>query len=210
VSGLGDATNNGVRPGSSGTCNAAVGLGCTAISGTGDATNQAHGDPAVDGGGGCNVSPAFDEEGRSLASVGIGCLAVSGGGDSTNNAGGLGGGCKVRVLLFEVGCAALSGIGTATNNASGDGRGGCFASSGAGVLVGCLAFSGAGDATNNADGGCHAFGGVGATLSGLLIGCLAVSGLGSATDNHGTGPFGNCETSGVIALGCETIEVVPS
>jgi hypothetical protein len=216
VSGTGDATNNGVRPNGSGACNAAIGLGCAAVSGTGDATNNANGDPAADGSGGCNVTPIFlqptDSVSFSTLSVGIGCLAVSGTGNSTNNASGLAGGCNVHVLLFEIACAALTLTGTATNNASGDAVGGCFAS-GEGFLIGCLAVSGAGDATNNADGvagGCHAFGGVGATASGLLVGCLAASGIGSATNSHGTGAFGNCESAGLVAIGCETIEVLPS
>jgi hypothetical protein len=184
VSGTGDATNNASVPDRDGGCTTPAGFGCVAVSGTGDATNDAHGGPDW-GEGGCQVDPLW---------VGVA------------------GGLYEPVDAAGIGCLAVSGTGTARNNADSYQGSGCNVYGGV-VEVGCAALSGTGDATNDASspffGGCGSFGG------GVLVGCLAASGAGDATNNSGpdfgcravTGP--NAPRNGLV-LGCVAASVLGS
>jgi hypothetical protein len=146
ASGAGNASNT---TGSVNNCGAGfggfiTGIGCLAVSGGGNAWNDA------------------SSSSCGYAQAGVGCIAVSGTGDATNAAGEFSCGNSLAV-----GCVAVSGTGDATNSAKHVSCGWADLI----VALGCVSVSGAGSASNSA--GYASCGGL-SRERGLAVGCGAL------------------------------------
>jgi hypothetical protein len=153
-------------------------VGCIAVSGTGNASNNAD---AIG-----NSCGSYTNA-QNLPGVAVGCVAVSGTGSASNTVYGHDS-CGTQGP-GAVGCVAVSGTGNASNTktyTTNDRSGDCGKVWG----TGCVAVSGTGNASNTTETGCGTAG------HSVAVGCVAVTGSssGSATNNTG-GPCGTASAA---------------